>query len=529
MSRFFAFFLTILLSLSFSLPAYGLNQDNSEESSTEIFPAPVEPDKKIIVIEETEPLTDIHFSSYAYYPYTDSNSKILLLPMEWNVTDEALLTPGLHIVTGTPVLPDGRKLAEGYDGIVTWPVFRKGDGARLNIASLEQPKVSSPLLSLSGDPSMEPQLPVQVNNCITEDGYTLSTQNDLNFRWVWDISSIDASALGKYTITAHLQYPDWISVSDELKTYTADIYVLPTDCIEIYAPTSISLNGIMDIRWLYDSNSITEPVLELKKEDGTWEACEESWGGYVASLYGKDCLQLRLFAMPKDVPLTLRLRYQDVVNDEPVERTTEAIQLTIPANIMDLLASDNATISVTILEGDRDGSDSSGTPLPDQEQPAPSRSKNKKKKTTTTVKEIVTNTYSAISGLRVNTLANNDTTVLFEKQRISAEIPSSLLKNLNLKDQELLEVAMLRPSETAFLIAVYAKGKVVEDISGTTIFLPWDAKNGTSFRCVDMWGRFVSNTSYDEKSRTLRFTVSTPNTYFLKETPSPYAEKGGTV
>ena len=364
---------------------------------------------------------------------------------------------------------------------------------------------------------------------MTEGGYSFNLGNDSVLYWVWDTSAIDVTKLGKYTITAQLQYPDWISVSDELKTYTADIYVLPTDRIEIFAPTAISLNGVMDIHWLYDSDNIAEPVLEQKKEDGTWEACEESWYSYAASVSVRDYLMLNLFQMTKDTPLTLRLRYQDVVNGEPTERTTEAISITIPSDIMERLTAGNASIPITVIEGDRDGSDSAGTPLPDQVQPAPSRKK--KKKATKVVTEIVTNTYTAISGLRLDALTAADDKVLFSKEKISAEIPSKLLDDLKVKNQELLEVVLLRPSETSFLIAVYANHKLVENISGTTVFLPWDKKNGTSMRCVDMLGNFISNAVYDEKSRTLRLTVSTPNTYFLQERPShhpsPYADKGG--
>ncbi|WP_458407972.1 hypothetical protein [Anaerotignum sp.] len=528
-------FLTIILCLSFTLPAYGLTYPGpvglpSTGEMTILSDTPDDLQKEIILLEEEEDLTAAHIPNNSLYPYLDINGKLFLLPVVWDTSAEELRSPGMHEVTATPVLSEGMELAEGFDGIVTWPIFRKGGDAKLTVTSLEQTKVSSPLLPLSGDPTTDLQLPYKVNTCITEDGYTLSTQNDSNFSWVWDISSIDASALGKYSITAQLNYPDWISISNELKTYTADIYVLPTDCIEIYAPTAISLNGVMDIRWLYDSDNITAPVLEQKKEDGTWEACEESWYTYAASVSAREYLMLHLFQMTKDTPLALRLRYQDIVNGESVERITKTIQMTIPTNIMELLAANASTIPITVIEGDRDGSDSAGTPLPDQAQPAPSRNK---KKTTKSVTEIVTDTYTAISGQRVNTLANSGATVLFEKQKVSAEIPSKLLKGLNLKSQDLLEVILLRPSETSILVAVYAKGKLVENISGSTVFLPWDTKNGISIRCVDLWGNPVSNAAYDEKSRTLRFTVSKPNTYFLKKAPShhpsPYADKGGRV
>lgn len=535
MKRFFTFFLTFLLAFSFCLPAYGLTNpelgdDPAENAPIILTGTPADLQKKIIIIEETETLTASHFASMPWYPYLDSSGNILPLSVEWHISEDTLLSPGLHEVTATPVLSAGTELAEGYDGIVTWPIFRKGGDAKLELISLNMPVLSSPLMPLQGDPKTELSLQDIPNNCITEGGYSFNMGNDSLLQWVWDTSAVDASKLGKYTIQAHLQYPDWINVPENFCSTTADIYVLPPDRIEIYAPVSLSLNGILDIRWLYDSDHITDPVLEQKTAGDTWEACDESWGGYLSSVYTSDHLQLRLAAMPKDVPLTLRLRYSDVVEGETVTRTTEAISLTVPADILEQLAAGKDEISIQVIEGDRDGSDSQGTPLPDQTQPAPSRRK-KKKQATKVVTEVVTDTYSAISGLRVNTLADNGSTVLFEKQKVSAEIPSKLLKNLNLKDQDLLEIILLRPDETTAVVALYAKGKLVEDISGTTVFLPWDAKNGTSIQCVDLWGYPVSSASYDEKSRTLRFTVPTPNTYFLKKTPShhpsPYADKGG--
>lgn len=538
MKRIFTFFLTILLSICFTLPAFaltnpGFNGGTSTDGPVILCGSPEDLQKDIIILEETDVLDVSHFPMGNLYGYLDINGKGQILPVEWDLSDEVLLTPGLHEVKGTPVLSEGFALAEGYDGIVTWPVFRKGGNAKLSVTSLEQVKVSSPLMPISGDPTTDLTLPSKLNNCITESGYTLSTRNDPNFGWTWDVSSIDISALGKYTITAQLKYPDWVSVPAELQSHTADIYVLPTDRIEIYAPpTAISRNGTMDIRWLYEGDNVTDVLLEQKNTDGQWVICDESWGGYVTSVYARDYLKLCLTAMPKDTPLTLRLRYQDVVNDVPTERTTEAIQLTIPANILELLKAGNASIPVTVIEGDRDGSDSTGTPLPDQEQPAPSRKKKNKKSTKKIVTEIVTDTYTAISGLRVDALTDTNNTVLFEKQKVSAEIPSRLLENLKLKDQELLEVALLRPSETSFLIAVYAKGKLVEDISGTKIYLPWDAKNGTSLRCVDIWGNFVSNGIYDNRTGTVCFSVPTPNTYFIRKQPShhpsPFAVQGVT-
>jgi len=548
MKRLFTIFCIFIFALSMTAPAYGLTvpggisgnpESNEPIVLTGVFDKPGDAYyphiRQLIVLEEDEPLSD-QLPDTMPFSLADGRSKNI--PVAWNTTSSEYTLSFLHDVEGYAVSDENTSLAEGYDGKVTYPVFRKG-GEPLEVFPLQSPSLSDPLLPVNSDPTSL--------NFITDRKWAAGTdgwlKSDKTWVWEWDFSAVDTAKTGAYPVTGRLaQTPDWITVAEENRVSSFTAYVLPEDSIEIFAATRVdavlleqdTYGGALIIQWLYNSEQVTEPVLQQMDTNGQWTNCDESWNTYKpAGKYTYAGLSLFLHNIPAETEHTLRLRYLDVIDGETVERFSDPIKLTVPKNIGELLRKSSDGIPEgLVIDGDRDGGDSNGTPLPEQVQPAPSRNK-KKKKTEKAITEIVTDTYTAISGLRVDSLVKNDATVLFEKQGISAEIPSELLKNLKLKDTEMLEVALLRPSETSLLIAVYADHKLVENISGTTVFLPWDAKNGTSIRCVDLWGNFISNATYDEKSRTLCFTVPTPNTYFLQEQPShhpsPYADKGGTV
>lgn len=136
--------------------------------------------------------------------------------------------------------------------------------------------------------------------------------------------------------------------------------------------------------------------------------------------------------------------------------------------------------------------------------------------------ETVTDTYTAITGLRLMQLTELDTTVLFEKQGVSVEIPSGLLQELNLGDMVLLEITITRPQDNAVEISLSAAGTPVTDLTGTVVRLPWEKDHDTALSCRDLAGTHIANVVFEKDSGTVLFEISAPGTYvLLTEEPEP--------
>lgn len=521
--------------------------------------------KKVIVLEEGAELTFEMLPARMIY---ESNQGGYAIPVTWNVTDETLKTPGLHYVTGTPVLPDDASLAEGFHGIATWPVFCVGEDVTLTVTP-KQPEIQDCLIAQNGSPAEELYIEESGKRCtIGEDGYL---DLDETIIWNWDYSAINVSELGDYTITGTPTLPDWLTLPENY-TVSFAVYVLPTDRIEIYGLMGIAADRL-EIQWLYDCSSVTNTVLEYKTEDDQWIACDKTWYSFLNS-YVPAKLSLYLLNIPVETEHILRLRYQDVVDGETIECITNPIRLTIPANISEQLGTPCNPPLLELDNGDRDGGDSGGTDLPDYEQPAPDSDMDSKDDTDTDTDikddtntdidnkndvdtnvdnnintdiknnpdndihtngekdsdtktdsktessqeqlfETVTDTYTAISGLRLQRLINSGSTVLFEKQGLSMEIPSSLLKALNLKNDDLLETTILHPQKNAVQIAVVAAGIPVNDLTGTMLYLPWDSSDGTKLECRDSAGDLYTEVVYQEATGLARFEIAAPGTYFV--------------
>ncbi len=472
--------------------------------------------KEVVILEEDETLTADMLPSHMIYDCEDGGYAIRI---SWDLNDTVLTDSGLHYVTGTPILPDDTVLADGFDGIATWPVFRMGDSVTLTVTP-EPPKITDILISQNGDPASEicfntPNHQYRVGN----DGY-IDISSDI--KWQWDFSEVNTSTLGSYTITGTPVVPEWLSLSNNTSvSYT--VYVLPTDRIEIYGDTGLVGNRL-EIYWIYSSTSVTNAILEVKANNNQWVSCDKSWYEFHNS-YSPAKLTLYPLNIPTGVEYTLRLRYTDVINSEEVERFTEPIILTVPANIKELIKNNFSIFMTQLGNGDRDGGDSNGSELPDYTQPAPQPEENTSPtpsngSVSNPVNEVVTDTYSAISGLRLSHLIDSCDTVLFEKHGISVEIPSELLKALNLGDNELFEITILNPQKTAVQIEVTANGTPVENLSGTIVYLPWDAAEGTDLQCYDIHGSIIATPVYDRSSKTVSFEINSTGTYFITATNS---------
>lgn len=324
--------------------------------------------KNLIVLENNEELrvqeTEGSLGNVlpSQMAYVCESGKTLNIDVVWDTSDETLIQPGLHQVIGYPVTDDETiLLAEGYDGKVTWPVFRKG-GEALEVVSLQKPLLADPLLPLNGDTS---------SLCISTDdrnwgvGTDGIIKSDDSWVWTWDCSEVDTSKEGAYTVTGTLEPPQWISISNADRISQNTVYVLPTDRIEIYAAVGTLVTasgGELVIKWLYDSANVTEAVLQRMDENGLWVDCEDRWYRYNApSKFVKGStakLRLRLLEISPGTEHRLRLRYLDLIDGETVERFTAPITLTMPENIEELLADSNGGIPEELnIGGDRDEDD----------------------------------------------------------------------------------------------------------------------------------------------------------------------------
>jgi|GEM_PF-1016847 len=134
--------------------------------------------------------------------------------------------------------------------------------------------------------------------------------------------------------------------------------------------------------------------------------------------------------------------------------------------------------------------------------------------------EIVTDTYTVLSGLRMRRMVQlGGDTVLFEKQGVSVELSSVFLSSLPLGDEELLKVAIDQPAENSFRLAITAAGDAITRLSATSVQLRWSGQT-ENLECVDSKDVHVSAALYHKDTRTVSCTVYAPGTYSIRPVPA---------
>jgi hypothetical protein len=134
--------------------------------------------------------------------------------------------------------------------------------------------------------------------------------------------------------------------------------------------------------------------------------------------------------------------------------------------------------------------------------------------------EVVTDTYTILSGQRVRQLLSSDQgTVLFEKGGVSVELTRTFLTGLALGDADLLQVTVEQPAADSFRLEVTAAGQACSSLDATTVHLRWKEDQKDNLECVDAKKAHVSDAAYDKATQTVACTIYAPGTYSIRSVP----------
>ena len=439
------------------------------------------------------------------------------LKWTWSALD--LQKAGSHQVSAEPVLTDPLTLAEGFDGKVTYPVFRKGTNAVLEVKALQQHELKDVLIAKdSKDPLSELTITTSgLRYSAGATGYILSTDQ---WKWDWDVSKVDTSTTGQATITGTLKdQPDWIKVAEADKTVEHTVYVMPDDGIYLTAPTSLTEEGKLTFQWIYDSQKVTKAVLEMEK-DGVWTACDQSWYTYQMpteekTVDGKKveaqpaALILDLTKIPAKETYTFRLNYVDETSGEAQDKTTDPLYITIPENVKELAAKAEGKIPAELKIGEK-------PEVKPEPEPEPEPEPDKDTQVETEIpKDIVTDTYITLSGKSLAEKIAQGKTVTFAMKGATLNIPSQLLSDLKLKDTDLITVAVTVPKTGTVQVVVNAGGNVITNLTGSVVKMSYTLASNKTLTCKDLTGTLSPKVTYDSKTKTASFPITKAGTYTL--------------
>lgn len=449
--------------------------------------------------------------------YVDEKGSKHGIDLKWEVNASALKKAGLHEVSGAPILVAPMALAADYDGKVTYPVFRKGTKEVLEVKALQPHGLKDVLIAKdSKDPLSELTITTtDLRYSSGKTGYILSTDQ---WKWEWDVSKVDTGVVGKATVTGTLKdQPDWVKVAEADKTVEHTVYVMPADSIQLMAPTDLSEEGKLTFQWIYNSETVTKAVLEMEK-DGKWTACDESW--YTYQMPVKDdpktqekeeersaALILDLTKIPAKETYTFRLNYVDEVSGKAEDKTTDPLYITIPENVKDLAEKAEGKIPAELKIGEK--------PEVKPEQTPDSEPEKDPETETEVPKDIVTDTYITLSGKSLAEKIAKGKTVLFEMKGGTLEVPSQLLADLKLKDNELITVSLTIPKTGTVQVVVNAGGKVVTNLKGSVVKMSYTLAKNKTLTCKDLTGKISPKVTYDSKTKMASFPMDQAGTYTL--------------
>lgn len=154
----------------------------------------------LILLEPEDSLSDVLTGAdYLYADYTDTDGENHRVPIQWDLSDGSLSHPGLHILRAAPVPEAGMVLAEGFDGIVSRPMYRRGGGEPVEVIPLDGPTTTDALIAQgSTDPLSELTIVTKNKRCaLWENGWWNTTSEII---WTWDASKLDTGLTGRQTL-----------------------------------------------------------------------------------------------------------------------------------------------------------------------------------------------------------------------------------------------------------------------------------------------------------------------------------------
>lgn len=515
-------------------------------------------------------------------PCQTADGGIIFCPVHWALSGLDFSVPGRQFIPGTLAPEETCLFADGVSDAVSYPVYFTGGAVDTETLSALYVDALNPyfmeLLPVGGDLSAL-ELCGYRARCLTA-----GSAGSFSCPLQWDFSGVDSSAAGTYTASATAQLPSGFAAPADAEPITAQVGVVDPDAIDLSAHHMTEF-GNLECDYLYASD-LTGVSMEYAVGDGAWTQDPAVLdAGHLRGTYFEMGGTFAVFFLNLLAPQTdyhFRFSYENGrVSNEITLRLSEAGSTqpvvtmggdrdgggsdSLPDLIQPLPGTDGDDSSVTA--GDSGGDDSSGgspaaqapvqdaaeesVPQPEpaaisaaeipaaQEIPelpdgvptaaaAPSALSAKLPAAEgdgagkDVPAEVVTDTYTALSGLRLRQLldAESGGTVLFEKGGVSVELSSDFLSQLALGDTDLLCVTIRQPAEDSFLFSVTAAGEELTLLPATAVRLSWSGPQ-SGLECVDSTKAHVSDAVYDAETKTVSCTVSAPGTYSIRAVPAP--------
>ncbi|POP31787.1 hypothetical protein C3B58_14890 [Lactonifactor longoviformis] len=156
-----------------------------------------------------------------------------------------------------------------------------------------------------------------------------------------------------------------------------------------------------------------------------------------------------------------------------------------------------------------------------------------KEKESSPVREESTDSITAVSGARLRQLLEiNPDTVLFEKNGLSVEIPSTFLASLSLSNRGLLEIDLRKIDELSFQLSVTADGQEIAALPETSVSLSYTPSQGTDhshLTLVHAGSGAAEPVTYSEKHKIASSKIYTTGSFTLREYSITDTEKTGTA
>lgn len=452
-------------------------------------------------------------------------------PIQWDDMTALAADGSAYHLSGTLQPENGYALAAGLTAPYV-SVFPIAEG--MPVQAITQFSVRMPLLGLlleKGSPLPQQSI-LPATACCMIAGAAESFMLPL----AWDWSGVNSKASGLYSVTgAFRALPGCFTFSDSFPSYP--VSVMANDAIDLSYCSGRDRMGNLIFQWLWADADISQMKLYYKVgQTGEWSYCPGEQVSIfpegmllaeeAAAIYTTGSLSIMLPDLPSDNPCFFQFEYDGQYS-----------------NVLQVNVSQAGGHSY-LIGGDRGVSDRGDQTLPGFGQIAPSVPSEPSIPDTgmailpieetlphqeTPAMESLTDTTTVLSGKRLRSLlAANGSTVLFEKQGISVELPSSFLSGLALADTSLLTVVIEKPESRAFRLQLFRDEESLTTLQETAVSMVFQPKQGeelSRLACYDVNGNLVSRVSYDAENGLLHFTIPAAGTYAVTASPKEEEEE----